>query len=1163
MKLAWDKYETALLVEAYWKIKNGVDNRQNIIESLSITLRQKATIQGLQIDDVFRNVNGISYQLALIESLFSGTNKSMHYASVFEQIVELYKNDREAFNDILAEAHNLVSSHKESNIATKYETPDAIPIKELQRNDALNDFVEFCLSYGLRIVGEINNTIYIAYRTSKSIDQSAIKNCKELVANTITEIQTKNSDQLTECTDISSENLDELDNNEELSVVPTITLNSQQSIVSRFNGINKLPTIAKKKVRLIVDKVTETISIESLGLSVRSTHILKKLNVNNVQDLMELSEETLLSTRNCGVKSVEEIIAAKKKIIQKESNGTSQKSEKSRKKSYDVPQELKKWAARRIRYCLELTDVNLGSSHPYWKTCLQFEYDLNRCVEVLGPDLCKWLIEQKEENSSKYLIGLLNEFSILNRHRNNLKYMGYFKCIDEVVKKARPDKLANLYLQIHNGLGEQESQWLVEFCSQFACIEDIENTEIDFGENAHILAGFLDWLQFDINAIAVDLLNDCIKKKSVLSVLDLRSQGYTLEAISKSMNVTRERIRQIENHAHKAIRVIYGKYRLLDYISAVNDYNTLITDQVVLHALSFDGKEALLYLLKAAGIKGIWYDKNIKCFCHSQGFLTNIHALSREIQDLPEIMLKEEFDNSCEELSLNYSVQVDQIREIALQQYRVYKKFYSKTNISLAKMYDIVLEKYYPAGIRLCDDELAKFLSIAVEEFGELKGNITQHAIESRISDIAILCDRRKYIHPSHINVPKEILDSIVDFIQTSSRKAFAYSEIFERFKDELLMHSSINNRYYLQGVMKLYLSGSYYFSKDYFSKVPNYSIDKEVEKYIENAKEVHFDNVLEYFRGITVAALSQTIARLPSVINIDGGNYIHCSTLDIRDQDYLIKDTISANISDIMPISSRKLLNIMYQKHSDFLERNRIFSHTKLYGILNYMFRNEFGFSRPYIGTKSLKDVSRRDIILTLLGDVERISIEDVKYMCDQELISYYSTNELCFMLEDYFLRVNEHDLISCDTLDLTESNIQEMLSVFDKLVDANGWIAFSTINDFMSFPNIGVQWNSFLLKSIIHKYSGKYKFIDIPTTQYWIMNTICVPEDNDADSYESFLHKVLLKEQDSRPFESVDEFTAWLNSEGLILSDISVIILNCSWITIRQNGSISIEGM
>lgn len=55
----WDEYETALLVEAYIKVTENGGMKTRVLQELSNNLRQMAVNKGIEIDDVYRNLNGM------------------------------------------------------------------------------------------------------------------------------------------------------------------------------------------------------------------------------------------------------------------------------------------------------------------------------------------------------------------------------------------------------------------------------------------------------------------------------------------------------------------------------------------------------------------------------------------------------------------------------------------------------------------------------------------------------------------------------------------------------------------------------------------------------------------------------------------------------------------------------------------------------------------------------------------------------------------------------------------------------------------------------------------------------------------------------------------------------------------------------------------------
>ena len=104
----WDEYEVALLIESVIKISNNTVSRNEELQFLSNSLRTRARNLGWHVDEKFRNYNGMSLQVAAIESLIIPGRAERHYSQLFDKMTTLYKTDIAKFNLILAEAHQQV-----------------------------------------------------------------------------------------------------------------------------------------------------------------------------------------------------------------------------------------------------------------------------------------------------------------------------------------------------------------------------------------------------------------------------------------------------------------------------------------------------------------------------------------------------------------------------------------------------------------------------------------------------------------------------------------------------------------------------------------------------------------------------------------------------------------------------------------------------------------------------------------------------------------------------------------------------------------------------------------------------------------------------------------------------------------------------------------------
>ena len=137
----WDEYETALLVEAYIKVTENGELKIKILQELSANLRQMAVNKGLEIDEAFRNLNGMMWQYSFIEKTFNKSGLGQHLpAKVFRDIVELYVHNREKFDEILTEAKKRVNQNQE--VRKLYEE-QTISEKKMFLDDMDDKIVDF------------------------------------------------------------------------------------------------------------------------------------------------------------------------------------------------------------------------------------------------------------------------------------------------------------------------------------------------------------------------------------------------------------------------------------------------------------------------------------------------------------------------------------------------------------------------------------------------------------------------------------------------------------------------------------------------------------------------------------------------------------------------------------------------------------------------------------------------------------------------------------------------------------------------------------------------------------------------------------------------------------------------------------------------------------
>ena len=105
----WDRYEAALLLSYCLKIEAGDIPRKEAVDIVSNTLRKRVEVQGLEIDETFRNTNGISMQMSAIRNCYLGKDHGLAGSKLFHEMVDLYKSNHDALEQILQEESDKVN----------------------------------------------------------------------------------------------------------------------------------------------------------------------------------------------------------------------------------------------------------------------------------------------------------------------------------------------------------------------------------------------------------------------------------------------------------------------------------------------------------------------------------------------------------------------------------------------------------------------------------------------------------------------------------------------------------------------------------------------------------------------------------------------------------------------------------------------------------------------------------------------------------------------------------------------------------------------------------------------------------------------------------------------------------------------------------------------
>lgn len=1037
-------------------------------------------------------------------------------------------------------------------------------------NDAkLAEFVRFLSSCGINYLDEISNVLFIAYKSSQNLSNEELKELKNKVANIKSD--TLDADKTDMVLPIKQEDVsiccevnDTVSNKEEESGQPEEYSDDRE--ICKEKEIEENKQVYKDVIEVessftgqIIenDSIKSTvvpfdkIKIESLDLTRRTYNCLKANGINYLIEIYRKDNST--TTKGQGAKFYEEIKAIKNKYLSQYVEFTEIVFPEGKREKTQIYNYLLYKLGKEPQSC-SLDDVNWIYKH-------KFQEQLCNTIETIGLEACVAAVE-----NYAYFSNLVQSFNeAFKDTRENLeRIMSIKNAVIKIPKERRNKKLIPLikfYCKYVKKSNKYE-QGLLSLCNEQDVIENILSWEKIPDENYQYAIKFVTWLQFDLTELVVEYINKCVSpKKGVLQAIDLRSQGYTLESIAQSKGVTRERIRQLETIALRVSGEIYHEYHILKLLSALNDDDKFITREEMLTEIDERYGLLLFYLLKNTDSEDYYFDKETNIFSINDNESSfNKQDAIYAVNNMDEFIFNEEWDEKITKTAEEINIGKEYVEIVAKNYYKNYGKYRARNKLSLETIYKYVLRKYYPTGMKLFTDETDRFKEHVVECFGDVKLSNKNRPVDALISRIAVLCDRGTYIHPEYIEIDISLVNKIDKYIETMQRTAISYAELFTIFQNELLLNSSVNNRFYLQGVIKYYLKDKYYSIKDLISKDGNVTVCNEIESFVKERQLVNRKELMSEFDGLRESALCQMLSRCENIIGINNAEYIHASILNITEEDYSIAEIIKKNITSV-PLSARKLLDILSVEKSDFLERNAIFTHCKLFGIMHYMFKDEFSFSSPYIAQKGQKNITNVGVVLSLLEGSREISIEDLVAICEENKISFQSINNTVSLLSDTFIRTESNLLVSIEDVELDDDDVATILEQVHSIVKGKGYLSLKNLKDYIWFPNIGYEWNPFLLRSILQKYDDEIVMVDYPCYDSYIMATILIDSSFKTDDYFEFVKIITDREESTEPFNTLEEYANWLREEGLIGGEIPSGILNSEWLEVLPDKTIKIK--
>ncbi|MBU5491574.1 hypothetical protein [Butyricicoccus intestinisimiae] len=390
-------------------------------------------------------------------------------------------------------------------------------------------------------------------------------------------------------------------------------------------------------------------------------------------------------------------------------------------------------------------------------------------------------------------------------------------------------------------------------------------------------------------------------------------------------------------------------------------------------------------------------------------------------------------------------------------------------------VYYSVLKQRFSKGFRVNS-------GIALKQFKKQYANaygkeleISNEELLDEIRKITVQHEDRLYLLDTMLSEDKK--QKLLQYIRTTFAKgksAIYYTALFEWFSDDFL-----GEKIYTSDMLKTYLKhindGGYVINRLYLAK------DK-------NVRVAPLDEIIEFLcqkkdAPVTIEQICQELPHLPKdliesnlkssaeiICNKRGESYFHVSAIDLDDTELEHIARIIQHAIDTQQFeTSSEMYAEVRAQYPDIIERYGEISPNGFRDAMAYYFRDRFTFSKNVICPHGVI-LKTSDIYANFAKTRDHFTIGELNLL-RSELDAVINFDKVY----ENALRISQNDFVSLHTISFDVAKTDEAIGQYC----TGEYIPLKDVDDFSSFPYVGVTWNIYLLEQFVFMFSEKYKLI------------------------------------------------------------------------------------
>jgi len=436
-----------------------------------------------------------------------------------------------------------------------------------------------------------------------------------------------------------------------------------------------------------------------------------------------------------------------------------------------------------------------------------------------------------------------------------------------------------------------------------------------------------------------------------------------------------------------------------------------------------------------------------------------------------------------------------------------------------------------------------------------------------------------------------DILDNIRDSYDeqqepdTDLIATLLYDFVSRKQEQDIWFHQFVREDWDLRGVDTSFLTLSDFVPElldDYYEE--EYAHSEELRKYddLESSArseliKQRLDSLIEYVgkfrtpvqRDALMSAIPGCNAGLIDracatglIINYIGA-YYYSQNINFTKQELTqLKRELDTILDDHDVHHIDEAYNIFVNEYPMMLQKVYVQNSGQLFSVLRFLFPERYNYSRPFISLRSVKIPSTSERVLAYLHGAKEISIERVMAFVREKNLIYSRIIDVVNSLNERYLMKDRYGLIAISDTGITETICKRVSQMITNELSSSEIKAIRDLRCQTLFPKVKLQWNEWLIYSMLKKYEigvtvtttpgqlskiipvvtrrksiTKTEMEEFTRNHYYAPEPISIPSLDDMDSIDDYIEDELDDEWGSEIID--DLFDMESEMDGLDFSE------------------------